>query len=142
MLYIYILFSSSIIPLDWKSPGWWQTSPWKVIVKKSSKVFTTQKMKFSIKDFCSKCDQIRSFLRIWLHLLKKPLMENFMFCAVIITVDKLLGWSFHWTILPLSLGLDNKFWGSFLPGIFPKDEISCKTKLAHIIIIIFLNRIK
>ena len=23
-----------------------------------------QKMKFSIKDFCSKCDQIRSFLRI------------------------------------------------------------------------------
>ena len=25
---------------------------------------TTQKMKFSIKDFFSKCDQIRSFLRI------------------------------------------------------------------------------
>ena len=32
---------------------------------------TTQKMKFSIKkDFFSKCDQIRNFLRIWLHLLK------------------------------------------------------------------------
>ena len=39
-------------------------------------------MKFSIKDFFSKCDQIRSFLRIWSHLLKKPLMENFIFCAV------------------------------------------------------------
>ena len=41
-----------------------------------------QKMKFSIKDFFSKCDQIRSFLRIWSHLLKKSLMENFIFCAV------------------------------------------------------------
>ena len=40
---------------------------------------TSQKMKFSIKDFLSKCDQIRSFLRIWSHLLKKSLMENFFF---------------------------------------------------------------
>ena len=38
-------------------------------------------MKFSIKDFFSKCDQIRRKLRIWLHLLKKSLMENFSFCA-------------------------------------------------------------
>ena len=36
-------------------------------------------MKSSIKDFFSKCDQIR---RIWSHLLKKSLMENFNFCAV------------------------------------------------------------
>ena len=41
-----------------------------------------KKMKFFIKDFFSKCDQIRSFLRIWSHLLKKSLMENFIFCAV------------------------------------------------------------
>ena len=39
------------------------------------------KMKFSIKDFFSKCDQIRSFLRTCSHLLKKSLMENFIFCA-------------------------------------------------------------
>ena len=39
-------------------------------------------MKLSIKDFFSKCDQIRSSLRIWSHLLKKSLMENFIFCAV------------------------------------------------------------
>ena len=39
-------------------------------------------MKFSIKNFFSKCNQIRSFLRIWSHLLKKCLMENFIFCAV------------------------------------------------------------
>ena len=39
-------------------------------------------MKFSIKDFSSKCDQIRRFLRIWSQLLKKFLMENFFLCAV------------------------------------------------------------
>ena len=43
---------------------------------------TAQKMKFSIKNFLSKCDQIRSFLRIWLHLLKKSLMGNFIFCVM------------------------------------------------------------
>ena len=43
---------------------------------------TAQKMKFSIEDFFSKCDQIRRKLRIWSHLLKKSLMENFIFCAV------------------------------------------------------------
>ena len=43
---------------------------------------TAQKMKFSIKYFLSKCDRIRSKLRIWSHLLKKSLMENFIFCAV------------------------------------------------------------
>ena len=43
---------------------------------------TAQKMKFSIKDFFNKCDQILRKLRIWSHLLKKSLMENFVFCAV------------------------------------------------------------
>ena len=45
---------------------------------------TTQKMKYSFKDFFSKCDQIRSFLRIWSHLLRKSLTENFIFSAVIV----------------------------------------------------------
>ena len=49
---------------------------------------STLKMKFSIKDFFSKCDQIRSFLRIWSHLLKKSVMESFIFCAVIMAVMK------------------------------------------------------
>ena len=39
-------------------------------------------MKFSIKDFFSKCDQICRKLRIWPHFLKKSLTENFIFCAV------------------------------------------------------------
>ena len=40
--------------------------------------FTAQKMKLSMKDFFSKYDQIRSFL-------KKFLMENFVFCAALVT---------------------------------------------------------
>ena len=43
-----------------------------------------QKMRFSVKDFFSKCDQICSFLLIWPHLLNKSLLENFIFCAVFI----------------------------------------------------------
>ena len=45
-------------------------------------ILALQKMKFSIKDFSSKCEQILRKLRIWSHLLKKSLMENFIFCAV------------------------------------------------------------
>ena len=45
--------------------------------------FNAQKMKFSIKDFFSKCDQICSFLRILSYLLKKSLMGNFIFCTLI-----------------------------------------------------------
>ena len=44
--------------------------------------FTAQKIKFSIEDFSSKCDQVRSFSWIWSNLLKKSSMENFIFCAV------------------------------------------------------------
>ena len=43
---------------------------------------TAQKMKFSIKEFFSKCDQIRRKLRIWSHLLKNSLMGNFIVCRV------------------------------------------------------------
>ena len=39
-------------------------------------------MKFSVKDLFSNCDQISRKLRIWSHLMKKSLMENFIFCAV------------------------------------------------------------
>ena len=37
----------------------------------------------SIKDFFSKYDQFRRKLRIWSNLLKKSLMENFIFCEVL-----------------------------------------------------------
>ena len=57
-----------------------ESGPSKIFLRLSSTNFTTaQKMKFSIKDFLNKCDQIRSFLRIRSHLLKKSVMENFIF---------------------------------------------------------------
>ena len=44
---------------------------------------STKNVHFSIKDFFSKCDQIRRKLRIWSHLLKKSLlMENLIYCKV------------------------------------------------------------
>ena len=35
--------------------------------------------KHEVKDFFSKCNQIYSLLRIWLHLLKKSLLEKLIF---------------------------------------------------------------
>ena len=71
-----------------------------------SKVYTGQKMKFSSKDFFSKCDQIRRKLQIWSNLLKKSLMENFIFYAVKTTKFELIVlleiascWSEIWTRL-------------------------------------------
>ena len=43
-------------------------------------------MKFSIDDFFSKRNQIRSFLWIWSHLLNKYLLESFIFCAAIVII--------------------------------------------------------
>ena len=51
---------------------------------------TAQKLKFSIKYFASKCDQIRGKLRTWSHLLEKSLMENFIFYAVTLPVSSKL----------------------------------------------------
>ena len=46
--------------------------------------YTAKKIKISIKDSFTKCDQIRNFLRVWSHSLEKSLMENFIFCAVFV----------------------------------------------------------
>ena len=43
-------------------------------------------MTLSTKYLFRKCGLIRSFLRIWSYLLKKPLMENFIFCAVLLLI--------------------------------------------------------
>ena len=43
---------------------------------------TVQKMKLSVKDFFSKCEQIRNFPRICLHLLEKSIVESFIFCTM------------------------------------------------------------
>ena len=52
---------------------------------------TAQKIKFSIKDIFSECDQIGRKLQIWSHCWKKSLMENFFFfvqCQVQTTTEK------------------------------------------------------
>ena len=54
-------------------------------------------MKFSIKDFFSKCDQISKKLQIWSYLLNKSLMENFIFCVIFV------------------YGGDTEHWGDSLP---------------------------
>ena len=46
-----------------------------------SRCYYCTKIKFFMKDFFSKCNQIRSFLRNWSHLQQKSLMQNFIFCA-------------------------------------------------------------
>ena len=62
-------------------------------------------MIFYIKDFFSKCYQIHSKLRIWSHLLKKSVMENFfLFVRYEITVATCSTF-FH----GISLGDDNAF---------------------------------
>ena len=53
---------------------------------------TPQKIKFSIRNFFRKCNQILSFLRILSHLLKKSLIENFTFCPM--SVNKQVTWNF------------------------------------------------
>ena len=66
--------------------------------------YTTQKMKFSIKDFFSKCDPIHRKLPIWSQLLKKSLMENFIFGAALHT---LRGWKTHLKdLVPIKLKFD------------------------------------
>ena len=55
---------------------------WNGFIGCELRIFALQKkMKFSIKGFSSKCDQIRSFPRIQSHLLMKSLTKNFIFCA-------------------------------------------------------------
>ena len=82
--YIYIDFS-------WNSIHKCNENEWmRMSEKRMSGIWiTAQKMKFFINDLFSKFDQIRSFLRIWSHLLKKSLTENFIFCAVNIVRLKL-----------------------------------------------------
>ena len=67
--------------LQWKNI--WVSDYWVLKILTTSARFsffyTAQKMKFSIKDFFSKCDRIRRKLQIWSNLLTKSLMENFIF---------------------------------------------------------------
>ena len=69
-----------------------------------------QKMNFFIKDFYSKCDLVK--LRIWSHLLKKSLMENFIFCTLRVVHQNDPKW---WkTYMRTSVCLQRYFKNSFI----------------------------
>ena len=83
-----------------------------ISVENYSSATPTAKKKLCIRDFFSKCDQILSFLRIWSHLLKKSLLENYIFWAVTLTYfplflflqyssDNLLRKELFWKVLEL-----------------------------------------
>ena len=57
---------------------------------------TALEMKLCVEDCFSKYGQIRGFLWIWSHLLKKSLMGNFFFCAVN------AGWQCRYTVPDLN----------------------------------------
>ena len=82
----FVAYFQDIFSLEhlWKSPSVkkWEFECVCLFHLAHFTLLVTQNMKFSIKDFFSKSDQIRSFLRIWSHLRKNSLMKNFIFCAV------------------------------------------------------------
>ena len=94
--------------------------------------YTLQKMKFSIKSFFSKCDQDRSFLRIWSYLLKKSCMENFIFCAVLLYQFNPFWPSSHF-IPPLNI--DRKWMKSviYFAKTHSSQQSGCFTALMNII---------
>ena len=68
---------------------------------KMNSINTAQKIKFSIKNFFNKCDQVCRELRIWSDLLEKSLIENFIFYAAEIELHRFtsqLSNSFLWMI--------------------------------------------
>ena len=63
---------------------------------------TAHKMKFTIKDFFSKNNQIRRKLRIWSLLRKKSLMENFIFR----TVERLINFLEIFEVFPQTSNIE------------------------------------
>ena len=77
----------------------WINIVWSVYLALLQKNIIAQKMKFSIKDFFSKCYQIRNKQRIWSHLLKKSLMENFIFPCSVCYISNLVVFPFYILVL-------------------------------------------
>ena len=95
-------------------------------------------MKFSIENFFSKCDQIRCFLRVWSHLLKKSLMRNFIYCAQLraVTCKSLnsvhyFKYLYHGNIMAKYWEISKRFLGGICCGsclYFMKPISFCKDK--------------
>ena len=71
--------------MQYKAENWLALSPGKCVSK--HRVLDIGRCIF--KYFLRKCDQIGWKLRNWSHLMKKSLLENFIFCAVL---KKAINW--------------------------------------------------
>ena len=79
---IWVFFVSPFAITSWSWRNTWGDFKCFFVSQNRARCCHCKKMKFSIKDFFSKFDRIRMKLRIWWHLVKKFLNENFIFCAV------------------------------------------------------------
>ena len=94
-----------------------------------------QKLKFHIKDLFSKCDQIRSFHRIWSHLLKNFSMEIFIFCAVRCMGNKMKRPVVHHNVARgtnCTTCLENFFFLDFLQNQFPWVDVALLQKFSQL----------
>ena len=75
-------------------------------------------------------NQICSFLRIWSHLLKKSLMENFIFCVLIITFIECAALITQFTVCKIAQGEINVFMEDFSNsvGLERTLKIECNHK--------------
>ena len=97
------------------------------------KLYTAQKTKFFINDFVSNCYQIRSFLWIWSHLLKKYLMANLNFCVELSAIGGTLC-SLHspyFNLTPVIINL------SFAVFLLPIAKFSNSSKYRKYFVCIF-----
>ena len=101
----FYLQSDSAIELSENLKSYFSEHLWSVVFIFSFKNFLSRCTKYEV----SKCksDQLRSFLQIWLHLLKKSLIEKFIFCAASKVRRRNLG--FYQT-LTMELFCDNSYW--------------------------------
>ena len=103
--------------------------------------FSLHKNEFSIKHFFSKCDQLRSFLRIWSHLLKKSLMKNFILEQYFLCTCGYLSfcWCSHWGLFYPHWNHQHFHTGDF--GCSLTGEICSLTfvTLVWVILIIFVR---
>ena len=96
--------------------------------------FNVQKGKFSIKNFFSKCDQIRRKQRIWSHLLKKSYIEKRLFYTVMCLRYPICGlWKQDLTCNHLQI-VDNKAKGRISKQVFQENkahQIFQKTNISY-----------
>ena len=89
-------------------------------------------MKFFIKGFVSKCDQIHSFRWIWSCLLKKSLAENFNFCTVLAFMLTCVWVSLNYLLLSIDVCMSNTFLLNLYSGkwwLFPGGLVQRENKI-------------